>query len=58
MDSDTTHAINELSAHVGQLQEAVRKLSQAVLLLANAGDSLEATDARSLAAEAQRLAGA
>jgi len=53
----TTHAINELSAHVGQLQESVRKLSEAVLLLAGNGDSLEATNARALAAEAKRIAG-
>ena len=44
MDSDTTHAINELSAHVGQLQEAVRKLTEAVVLLSSERDSLESTN--------------
>ena len=57
MDSDTTHAINQLSAHVGQLQESVQKLAQAVVLLTAQRESLESTDARTLAAEAQRLAG-
>lgn len=51
-----THAINELSAHVGQLQESVRKLSDAVLLLAGNADTLESTNARALADEAKRIA--
>jgi hypothetical protein len=57
MDADTNHTINELSAHVGQLQEALRKLAQATVLLANGSQSLEATDAKTLAAQALRIAG-